>query len=74
MDEKVEVIDETRKRKKYAPRSGTKCPKCGENMRTVFSTLNVGGMRAYDGFLGCGKCAEIYKVMLAGVPIINKEA
>ena len=63
-----------RKRKKYSPRQGTACPKCGENLRTLFITLNEGGFRALPLCGGCPKCSEIYKYHLTVAPeIVKKE-
>jgi ssDNA-binding Zn-finger/Zn-ribbon topoisomerase 1 len=61
-----------RKRKKYTARQGMTCPKCGENLRTLFITLNAGGLRALPYAGGCPKCLEIYKYHITIAPEIAK--
>ena len=59
-----------RKRKKYAARQGTSCPKCGENLRTLFMTLNEGGLRSLPLAGGCPKCLEPFKIHIVSAPEI----
>jgi len=61
------------KRKKYSPRPGTACPSCGGNLRTCFSTLNEGGLRAINNHGACPKCQKVYRLALLEVEAVKKE-
>jgi hypothetical protein len=62
-----------KKRKKYSPRGGATCPKCGGNLRTVFSSLNEGGYRASKTTQICPPCDKAYEIHAVPVPVIEKK-
>ena len=62
-----------KKRKKYSPRGGATCPKCGGNLRTVFSSLNEGGFRASKTTQICPACDRAYEIHTIPVPVLEKK-
>lgn len=62
-----------KKRRKYSPRQGVKCPSCGENLRSCFVTLNTGGLRMIPFYGGCYTCKKIYRLALLEPESVVKE-
>jgi hypothetical protein len=62
-----------KKRKKYSPRGGTTCPKCGGNLRTIFWTLNEGGNRSSKTTEICPVCDAAFEIHAIPVPVLEKK-